>query len=85
MTDFIVKLFHYGTYTSSILMLSIGVILTISLFMYPLWFLLNNVIYKRTKAAIYFISYVRHRKSFIKWYKESTPDVNSGEIKNKDF
>ncbi len=63
------------------LILIIGCLVTICLLLYPIWFLLNNVLYRRTKAAIYFGYYLNHRKSFIKWFEENKPNVYTPKIK----
>jgi hypothetical protein len=62
------------------LVIVIGCLVTLCLLMYPVNFLLN-VIYNRTKASIYFISYIKNRKEFIKWRNETKPDVYTPKMK----
>lgn len=67
------------------LMVILGGLSVTCLLLYPIWFLVNNVLYQRTKASIYFISYIKNRKEFIKWHKENKPDVFTPKIDESKF
>lgn len=81
LNNLIIEMFNVATYISSVLIIIIVYLVLISLLLYPTWYLLNSVLYKRTKASIYFISYVKNRKKFIKWHKETKPDVHAGIVR----
>lgn len=63
------------SYVSAIIIVAMGCLVILCLLLYPLYFILNNVLYKRTQASVYFIKYIKHRKEFTKWYKRNKPNV----------
>ncbi len=85
MNDFIIEVLSAATYISAVLIILIGSLVVITLLLYPLWYLLNKVIYKRTRGVVYFVQFVRFKKQFIRWFKETRPNVHKGEVKNNLF
>ncbi|GEM_PF-1599462 len=85
MNDFMIEVLSVSTQISALLIISIGCLTVIALLLYPLWYLMSTVLYKRTKGVVYFVQFVRYKKQFIKWYKEQRPDVHKGEVKNDLF
>lgn len=75
MNHFVISLLDTFSYISAVLIIVLGCLVVVAGLLYPIWFLINNVLYKRTQASIYFMSYVKNRKKFIKWHKETDPDV----------
>jgi hypothetical protein len=84
-TDFILNVYQSASYITSALIIIIGSLVILALFLFPIWFLVNNVIYRRIKATSYVLSYLAYRKEFDKWYRSNRPDVYDGEVKNKNF
>jgi hypothetical protein len=70
-----------GSYICGYSIVILGSLVTISIILYPIWFLLNNVLYRKTQASIYFAYYIAHRASFIEWYKENKPNVYTPKYK----
>lgn len=85
MNDFMIEVLSAATYISAILIILIGCLVITTLLLYPLWYLLNKVMYKRTRGVVYFVQFIRYKKQFIKWYKEQQPNVHKGEVKNNLF
>lgn len=81
MNDFMIEVLSVSTYIAALLIISIGCLAVIALLLYPLWYLMNTVLYKRTKGVIYFVQFVRYKKQFIPWYKENRPDVYKPKLK----
>ncbi|MET3505438.1 hypothetical protein ABMB67_001527 [Halalkalibacter oceani] len=71
MTNFIINMLTYSTYLSAALIIFMGCLVTVCLLLYPVWFLFNKVIYRRTEASAYFISYIKNRKKFLEWKKDN--------------
>lgn len=71
MTKITISIFEFATYVSGILILIIGALLMVSILLFPIWYLLNKVIYQRVQGSVYFLSYVMNRKEFAEWHKEN--------------
>jgi len=70
LNDFVMVVLNSATHISSILIIILGSLVVISL---PI-FLINvvlNLICKQMKVSYYFISFLVHKKNFIKWHKQT--------------
>lgn len=81
MNGFIIRILDLSTYLSAMLIIFIGCLVTLCLLLYPVWYLLNTVLYKRAKGSLYFLTYYKRRKEFAKWYKDNKPNVYKPTIK----
>ncbi|MCL1700725.1 hypothetical protein [Lysinibacillus sp. Bpr_S20] len=81
MNDFVINVLSVSSYISAVLIIILGSLLVISLLLYPIWYLVNTVLYKRIKGVTYFVQFIRYKKQFIPWYKETRPDVYKPKLK----
>ncbi|EQM25407.1 hypothetical protein N399_24490 (plasmid) [Bacillus licheniformis CG-B52] len=70
MINFTSKVLEIATHFSVFLIVFLGCLATVIILLCPIWLLLNNILYKRTKASIYFVSYIKNRHAFMEWKKE---------------
>lgn len=80
LNDFVISVLNSSTYITAILMIILAGLLCIALPLYLIWTVLNYI-YKRTKYLALLAMYIRHRKAFNKWYKETNPDVYTPKLK----
>lgn len=66
---------------ATFLIIIIGCLVTICLLLYPIYFLIDNILYQRMKASVYFLSFLKHKKAFLKWEEERKPTIYKPNIK----
>ncbi|AMR10693.1 hypothetical protein AB684_11045 [Bacillus licheniformis] len=81
MINFTSKVLEIATHFSVFLIVFLGCLTTVIILLCPIWLLLNNILYKRTKASIYFVSYIKNRHAFMEWKKEKKTKVYKPSIK----
>jgi len=81
LNDFVINVLSVSSYISAVLIIILGSLLVISLLLYPIWYIFNVWLYKRIKGVTYFVKFIRYKKQFIKWFKETRPDVYKPKIK----
>lgn len=81
MNDFVINILSVSTYISAVLIIVLGCLVVISLLLYPIWYVFNFWLYKRIKGVSYFVQFIRYKKQFIKWYKDTRPDVYKPKLK----
>lgn len=81
MNDFVINILSVSSYISAVLIIILGSLVVISLLLYPIWYVFNTVLYKRIKGVTYFVQFIRYKKQFIKWYKDTRPDVYKPKLK----
>lgn len=83
MNDFIVNALNVTLYVTAVLVIIISCLVILCLLLYPIWYLLNKVMYPRVKASYLFLKYIRNRKEFEKWFKETEPDVHHSKVNKR--
>ena len=81
MNDFVINILSVSSYISAVLIIILGSLVVISLLLYPIWYVFNTVLYKHIKGVTYFVQFIRYKKHFIKWFKETRPDVYKPKLK----
>ncbi|WP_416149420.1 hypothetical protein ACM26V_00020 [Salipaludibacillus sp. HK11] len=83
MNDFIIYVLDSASYIAVLLIILIGSLTTLIVLLWPVWYLFN-FLYKRTEGVTYFVSFVRHRKKFIKWYKDTGPNFRLSSVRKEE-
>lgn len=81
MNDFVINILSFSSYISAVLVIILGCLTLISLLLYPIWYVFNYWLYKHIRGVTYFVQFIRYKKQFIEWFKETRSDVYKPKLK----